>query len=179
MIIRIKRIYGNADFTIGIATIDGFKFRAYSLERRSADHSRAANKRNNHAFPCGEYKYKYEVTRLSPMTPVSYLLKGYGRISIKDASSFDMLGTGQIALFHKYPQEGHAVAGAEDNRIYKALENLCYADSANKTNGENLFVITEADEFYYDEAWVMQHEPLFEDDDFLDDFIVPSDEVPQ
>lgn len=174
MKIRINRIYGNADFTIGIATIDGYKFRAYSLERRSADHSRASNKRNNHAFPCGEYKYKYEVTRLSPMTPVSYLLKGFGRISIKDASSYDMLGTGQIALFHKYPQEGHVVAGGEDNRIYKALENLCYADSANKASGENLFIITEADEFYYDEDWKMQHEPLFEDDDFIDeDYEVP------
>lgn len=172
MIIRIKRIYGNADFTIGIASIDGYKFRAYSLERRSADHSRASNKRNNHAFPCGEYKYKYEVTRLSPLTPVSYLLKGFGRISIRDVGSYDMLGTGQVALFSKYPQDGK---GEIIRDIYDALQGLCYADCrANSLPTPNLFIITEADEFYYDEEWSMKHEPLFEDDDFIDeDYEVP------
>lgn len=167
MIIRINRIYGNADFTIGIATIDGYKFRAYTLERRSADHSRASNKRNNHAFPCGEYKFKFEPTRLSPLTPVSYLLKGFGRMTIKDVSSYLSLGTGDVAFFKKYPQEGTEEVVRD---IYVAFENLCYKECVAEKRGDiDLFVITEADEFFYDEEWKMKHEPLFEDEDFIDE----------
>lgn len=165
MIIKINRIYGNADFTIGIATIVGYSFRAYSLERRSADHSRAANKRNNHAFPCGEYPFRFETTRLSPLTPVSYLLKGFGRMTFRAVKSYDSLGTGHIALFSKYPHNGE---GEIDERVYNALSQHCYSECSQHLPQGNKFVIEEDDEFYYDENWHQQSEQLFEDDDFID-----------
>lgn len=164
MKIRINRIYGNADFTIGIATIDGYKFRCYTLERRSADHSRAANKRNNHAVPCGEYKFNYQVTTLSPMTPVSFVVKGYGRVKIVKKTTYADLATGEIALFSNYPDMGSANV---DQRIYSTLERMSYADASLRNNEDCAFIISEADEFYYDEAY---HNPANDiaDQDFID-----------
>lgn len=169
MKIKINRIYGNVDFTIGIATIEGCSFRCYTLERRSADHSNAANKRNNHALPCGEYNFRFQSTRLSPLTPVSYLVKGYGRITFVKASSFESLGTGDVALLSVYPENGNSII---NDSVYNTFESLCYAAATpgNKMfSGERIISITEADEFYYDENYHSAlNEPVF-DQDFIDD----------
>lgn len=169
MKIIISRIYGNVDFTIGIATIEGCNFRCYTLERRSADHSSAANKRNNHAMPCGDYEFKLASTRLSPMTPRSGVIKGYGRITIVKTSSFDNLGTGDIAFFSSYPDKGF---GSINESIYKTFESLCYAAATpgNKMfHEQKIFSIREVDDFYYDENY---NTPVVEenfDQDFIED----------
>ncbi len=171
MKIKIERIYGNVDFTIGIATIEGAKFRCYTLERRSADHSNSRNKRNNHAVPCGTYDFRLSATPLSPVTPESFLVKGYGHIKIVKYSSFQYLGTGDVAFFSSYPDHGK---GTINEAVYQVFEQLCYdraraAISANRTErGNHQFIITESEDYVQDDAYTsVLVEKGFTDTDFL------------
>lgn len=173
MKIKIERIYGNVDYTIGIATIEGARFRCYTLERRSADHSNSRNKRNNHAVPCDTYDFKLAASPISAVTPESFLIKGYGHIRIVKHSSFQYLGTGDIAFFATYPDRGQGII---NDSVYQVFEQLCYdharaALAANLTaRGTHQFIITESEDFVYDEAY---HSALIEegftDTDFLED----------
>lgn len=173
MKIFIKRIYGNVDFTVGIASIEGAKFRCYTLERRSADHSNSKNKRNNHAVPCGTYDFRFNATPLSPLTPVSFLIKGFGHIQIVKFSSFEYLGTGDITFFKNNPADGKGII-SED--VYKVFESICYeraraAASANfSSRGTHQIIISDSDDFVWDESYRSAlKEPMFGDTDFLDD----------
>lgn len=173
MVIHISRIYGNVDFTIGIASIEGAKFRCYTLERRSADHSNSKNKRNNHAVPCGEYDFKFMATPISPLTPVSFLIKGYGHVRIVKFSSFEFLSTGDITFFKAYPSSGK---GEITEQVYKVFESICYerarsAASANlSARGVHKFVIDESDDFVYDENYESSlRETIIKDVDFIED----------
>ncbi len=173
MKINIKRIYGNVDYTVGIASIEGAKFRCYTLERISADHSNSRNKRNNHAVPCGNYDFKFVATPISPLTPVSYFIKGYGHIKIVKFSGFEYLGTGDIAFFKFNPVGGKCEISEE---VYKVFESICYdrARSATAANlmqrGTHQFIITESEDFVWDNDYVSElKESIIKDVDFIDD----------
>lgn len=173
MKIKIERIYGNVDYTIGIATIEGARFRCYTLERRSADHSNSRNKRNNHAVPCGTYDFKLAASPISPVTPESFLIKGYGHVKIVKFSTFQYLGTGDISFFASYPDRGQGVI---NDNVYQVFEQLCYdraraALAANLTGrGTHQFIITESEDFVYDEAYTsVLIEESFSDKDFIED----------